>query len=502
MKLVIFCIFSLLLSLNAFSQSHSKYEIIQDKKGKFSLVDKRNGNIANEYKGCDLIDSIHSLKYPTNPEYKDYLIIQKGKTFFVYNTSTEKEIRNIELKSKFSISIYEVRPEVNELEYNRLNQNTVSNYINILIEGESATVSLLFNFNSRKFISAKQSYRATFYYLIKENLILGQSLEESFVVDDKGKKIVPSKINNWFHQFNGGFAFKNDNYKYGVVNYLGDTIAPFIYENVEAYPKNDFVILENSDKKAGVINKQGKIVVPFVYKPKHPNYYRSYSYTNYGVFMLYKTSYSDSNFVFVDTNGVELIKEANYQNAWELWTPYESSYNKRYYFVENGKVGVYDTKQKKEIIQCKYSFFKELDDTKFGVISANDEKGNWGLLSLESGSTIIPFEYESIKSKFIFTNDSVATFIISKQGKFGIINYKGNTQLSCEYSNITKTTYDNFLIVEKDGAYGLFDIRTSNFVVPIELKAIDKNLRIEKMENGKLLKGKYDVKENHIKWEE
>lgn len=502
MKLVKFCIFSLLISMNAFSQSYSNFEITQDKKGKFSLVDKRNRNIVNEYKGCDLIDSIHSLKYPTNPEYVDYVIIQKRKKLFIYNTSIEKEIINVELKSKFSIRIYEVRPEINELEYNRLNQNTVSNYINILIEGEGATVSLLLNFNSRNIISAKQSYCATFYYLIKENLILGQSLDESFVVDEKGKKLVPSKLYKWFHHFNGGFAFKNDNYKYGVVNYSGDTIVPFIYENAEAHPKNDFVILENSDKKAGVINKHGKIVVPFVYKPKHPNYYRSYSYTNYGVFMLYKTSYSDSNFVFVDTNGVELIKEANYQNAWELRTPYENSYNKRYYFVENRKAGVYDTKQKKEIIQCKYSFFKELDDTRFGVISAKDEKGNWGLLSLESGSTIIPFEYESIKSKLFFTNDSVVTFIISKQGKFGIINYKGNTQLSCEYSNITKTAYENFVVVEKDGTYGIFDIRTSHFVVPIELKSIDKNLKIEKMENGILLKGKYDVKENHIKWEE
>lgn len=91
MKRFLLCIFSLWLSINAFSQPHSKYEITQDKKGKFSLVDKQTGKVVNKYKGCDLIDSIRGLRNPTNPEYKNYLMIQKGKLFYLYPNSAAKK---------------------------------------------------------------------------------------------------------------------------------------------------------------------------------------------------------------------------------------------------------------------------------------------------------------------------------------------------------------------------------------------------------------------------
>lgn len=502
-KPFILLLFMLLLSINAFSQSYTKFEIVQDKKGKFSLIDKQTGSVVNKYQKCTRIDSIHSLEYPTNLKYKDYLMIQKGKTFILFNTSKEKAVYNLTFDGKFSISLYELRLDVNEIQFGRLNPNTLRNYLNFQMVGKKGTTSLLYNFESEKFISAFNSSiysGAAFFELIKEDLILVTIRGLTMVIDNKGKKIVPLMTGPFFRHFNGGFAYADDDFKFGVVNYQGDTIAPFIYEKAESSQKDNFIILENSERKAGVINAQGKIAIPFIYKPKHPNYYRAYSYTNYGVFMLYKSNFEDSNFVFVDTSGVELIKEASYQDAWKLWIPYESDYNNRYYFVENEKVGIFDTKQKKEIIPCKYGFYKEKEETKFGVIGARDEKGNWGLLRLENGSIVIPFKYESAKSEFIYTRDSVATFILSKEGKFGIINYKGENQLPFEYSNISKTKYDNFTIVEKDGLYGLFDIRTSGFVIPIELKAIDKYLRLEKLENGKLINGEFEVKKNLIIW--
>lgn len=493
----------LIISKNSFAQSHTKYEIVLDKKGKLSLIDKQNGMVVNKYQKCEVIDSIHNLNLPTNSTYKDYLLIQQGKAFILFNTAENKEIKKLEFDGKFSIHIYEVRNEMNEEYFGRVNPNLIRDYINIHIKGEKSTISLLFNFKTKKFISAMQTYyrSGTFFHLIKEDLILVSTDESKKVIDGNGKLIVPSKTNAFFHNFNGGVAITNENYKYGVVNYQGDTITPFIYEKVHASPKDDFIILENSDRKAGVVNAQGKVLVPFIYKPHHPNYYRNYKYSNYGVFMLYKTNYNDSNFVFVDTNGVELIKEATYQDAWELWLPTKSSYNDRYYFVKKENVGLFDTKQKKEIISCDYSFYKEKDDTKFGVIGAKDVKGNWGLLSLETGAVIIPFEYEPVKSEFIYTTDSVTVYILSKQGKFGVVDLKGNIQLSFDYSNIMKTVVTNLVIVEKDGLYGLFNIKTSEFVLPIEMKAIDKNLKIEKLENGILIKGKFDLKESRVLWQ-
>ena len=480
------------------SQNISKFEIVASKNGKFSLVEKETRETINNYRNCEVIDSIKSLNFPTNKNYQNYLFIQKGKSFFLYDFNNGKEIISFELNSKFSASIFEVRTEPNELAQIRIDENIISNYINILLEEKNLSHSILFNLTTQKIIVAHSSYYATFFYLINNDLIVGQSFHESFVVNSNGKTIVPPTTNIYLNYFFGGFAVKV--FKYGVINFEGDTIAPFIYENAEALAKNSFVILENSERKAGVINKHGKILVPFIYRPKHPNFFRNYSYSKYGVFMFYKTNYHDSNFVFVDTLGTELIKEATYQNAWELRVPNESNFNSRYYFVENGKTGIYDTKQKKEIIPCKFEFYNDLSETKFGVISAKDEKGNWGLINLETGQTIIPFSYEGIKSKFIYTQDGTATFILCKQGKYGLIDCFGTTQLPCTYSNIKKTKYENFVIVEMNGLYGLFDIKNAHFVIPVELQLIDKNLSVEKVVDDQLRKGKYEVKSNSIKW--
>lgn len=504
MKLFTLFIFSILIGKNVLGQSQTNYEIVQNKNGKYSLIDQQNRTVINKYQNCEVIDSIHNLNFPTNRRYKDYLTIQMGKTFILFNAVERKEIKKLEFDSKFSFSVEGIDFDISEKHFQRADPQTIRNYIKIHIKGEADVISLLYNFTSEKFISAMRTpiyLGGTSFELIKNDLILVSSDRTNNIIDGQGKIIVPSTTDAFFERFNGGCAFVNDDFKYGVVNYYGDTIAPFIYEKATASTKDDFVILENSEKRAGVINAQGKIIIPFVYRPQHPNFYRNYSYSNYGVFMLYKSNYEDSNFVFIDTNGVELIKESTYQNAWELNIPTASSYNERYYFVNKKDVGVFDTKQKKEIIPCEYIFFKEQDDTKFGVIGAKDKMGNWGLLSLETGATIIPFEYEPIKSEFIYTNDSIATYILCKQGKFGIINCKGNTQLPFNYSDITKSYFNNLVIIQKDGLYGLFDIRTSEFVIPVEMKIISKDLKMEKITDGRLMKGKFEVNNNTVKWE-
>ena len=62
--------------------------------------------------------------------------------------------------------------------------------------------------------------------------------------------------------------------------------------------------------------------------------------------------------------------------------------------------------------------------------------------------------------------------LVKKDGKYGLINYKGNELLKCEYNSITTVKgIKNSLITEKDGKLGLVD-DIGNIVIPNEYKSI------------------------------
>ena len=62
--------------------------------------------------------------------------------------------------------------------------------------------------------------------------------------------------------------------------------------------------------------------------------------------------------------------------------------------------------------------------------------------------------------------------LVKKHGKYGLINYKGNELLKCEYNSITTVKgIKNSLITEKDGKLGLVD-DIGNIVIPNEYKSI------------------------------
>lgn len=62
--------------------------------------------------------------------------------------------------------------------------------------------------------------------------------------------------------------------------------------------------------------------------------------------------------------------------------------------------------------------------------------------------------------------------VSKKDGKYGLINYKGNELLKCEYNSITTLKgIKNSLITDKDGKLGLVD-DIGNIVIPNQYKAI------------------------------
>lgn len=219
-------------------------------------------------------------------------------------------------------------------------------------------------------------------------------------------------------------------------------------------------------------------------------------YSDDGVFLFYKNSFKDGDFVFVDTNNRVLTEPGTYKDAWQF-----GFQERRYFYLSDsaGNQGVFDTRQRKEIIPCRYTFFKEKKEVKQGVIGASNRAGLWGLLSLENGAAVLPFEYARNAVNYISYSDSLGAFILSKDGFFGVADTRGTVRLPFVYNAIQSVSYDkNLLVVQQGGLYGVFDLSKTTFVLPLEYTLITRDLKVEKREGDKLLQGTF--REGVVKW--
>ncbi|MFN6037816.1 MAG: WG repeat-containing protein, partial [Bacteroidota bacterium] len=265
----------------------------------------------------------------------------------------------------------------------------------------------------------------------------------------------------------------------GAIDTNGDTIIPFIYRSLDCFVDNYFFAWDTLEKHCGIINMFNKVIVPFEYVPDLyvDDYVRrkfpKYLYSHYGVAVLPRSK-KKGDFVLVDTTNTIIVKEGTYNDIESL---NDEAIN-RFFAVTSptGLMGIYDVKMKKESLPCEFSSFgatfsinKKTYFLDKGVMPA-EKNGRWGLLDLETGKIIIPFEYET--KSVTFDKDSVQDyFLLKKNGKSGIIDITGRTLTPFNYDEINETI-KGFILVMNNGLYGLIDEKTKKEVLPPEYSKI------------------------------
>ena len=139
----------------------------------------------------------------------------------------------------------------------------------------------------------------------------------------------------------------------------------------------------------------------------------------------------------------------------------------------SGKWGVINSKGE-TIIDTKYDDMIIIPDpTKAVFIYQNNvdlENGNYDSKAIDDKSNELFTSYDKIEALQNIDNNNLLTYDtnalkVSKNGKYGLINFNGKELLTCEYDNIYPLKrVKNSIVTLKDGKYGLVD-NSGNIII-------------------------------------
>ena len=240
------------------------------------------------------------------------------------------------------------------------------------------------NHLSSEYYNAKKGKVYSFY---NKNLIkIGESYEPLY---------------NGFTVSNPIISFKNLNGKFGVVDWEGNAIIPFIYDKEINFEGEKFAIAKRGEK-FGIINNQNKEIFPFDFE----DIYELDDVENLKNTYVFSSKIEEK---IVNINGKVII--SGYQTIHPIF--YDHS---KFIVKKNNKYGIVDLSSK---ILLPIVYDDISDWVEYGpeahFIKIN---GKTGLIAQKTFKEIIPPIYEN----FIYRNGFI---FASKQEKYGILNARG-----------------------------------------------------------------------------
>lgn len=182
----------------------------------------------------------------------------------------------------------------------------------------------------------------------------------------------------------------------------------------------------------------------------------------------YYTSYENGKFGVIDNEGNNII-EPSYNEIISIPNNSKPIFICTY-DINDGE-GTYKTKavnEKNEVILNGYDKIEALDnyDSKQNIwyednVLRVSKNGKYGLINFE-GKEVLPCEYDEITA----LNGVKGNILIKKAGNMGLVNEQGQTIIPVQYKNILtlKEGYKNeYIIVNENNQYGL--INTSGVVI-------------------------------------
>lgn len=142
----------------------------------------------------------------------------------------------------------------------------------------------------------------------------------------------------------------------------------------------------------------------------------------------------------------------------------------------NGTFGVIDTKGN-EILSVKYENIEFLQNSKEFFIRAENAVG---LLDKEGKTIIQPTDYDDIS----ILDEIEQLYLVEKDNKYGVVNREGEIILHVDYDSIglseddvtnykledlknPNIIFDKCIVVQLDGAYGLYDLEGKELLKPV-----------------------------------
>lgn len=206
-----------------------------------------------------------------------------------------------------------------------------------------------------------------------------------------------------------------------------------------------YTIYDNG--KWGVINSYGEEVV----KAENDEMIIIPDYTKDVFICTYDVDYSSGSYKtkIINAKGKEIIKDynrieaiANYDKKQNLW------YEENVFRVEqDGKYGlVSDTG--KRLLECKYNNINSLKGVKNSLLIEQD--GKYGICD-DLGNVIIEPQYKEIRK--IGDDYKNGYIVINNENKYGIIGFDKQVILENKYDEIKDVNYEDLYVVKENGKY-------------------------------------------------
>ena len=288
----------------------------------------------------------------------------------------------------------------------------------------------------------------------------GTSNGNRYFEDKNGKKLFNGAVFYNAFLFSRGYCIVSkktgDKELYGVINAKGETVIDFKYEHLDGfYNVAYFKVLDKATGKSGLIDSVGKDVLPAEYTKIEsvrnglvkaekgygkngivnlkneiitPFEYSNISYVSNGLIRVNKQKNYKDNYGFIDSLGKPVI---------ECQYPLATDFKQGIALVKKGnKIGFINTKNE-TVIGFQYDDYQNIVDVSKNQMSSTG--------------------YSESNSRFIMEEGYI---VLSKNGKWGYIDTKGNEVIPFEYESIALPGSNNNVVVVKEGKRGEFNIET------------------------------------------
>ena len=278
------------------------------------------------------------------------------------------------------------------------------------------------------------------------------------VIDNIGKVIIENKyseITSLTNKFENGFIVKNEQGKFGVINYdkteataikyddikhvygnsmyvvkegtiwrivnaKGENFLDNSFEDVKEIDKDNVVIKRNG--KYGVINLKAEEKIPVIYDEL------SYAFSNY-----YIAKKDNTYGIITETN--ETVLDFNYTYIT--------------YLSNAGIIQAETNNSESELLD------KELNVKASGIIAEINQEKNYIRIRKNDKYIYYNFKLEEKENTEILATNTI--FLSKKNGKYGYVNEKGEIVVDHMYEDATEQNKYGYVAVKLNGKWGSID---------------------------------------------
>ena len=274
----------------------------------------------------------------------------------------------------------------------------------------------------------------------KDGFIVKNQEEKYGVIDFTNKTILKEKYDEIKDIYNDGKYVVKESGEYKLINKDSETILEENAVNIKEINGDNFVV--EQEALYGLININGEIVLEAEYEVlEHvfSNYYIAKKAGKYGI---------------IDSNGEEKIAFV-YDN------------------INYREEGIIEASKNEEIDSELYNTSFELKVK--GIISSVENQKGYMRIRVEGEYKYYNFKFEEKELKEILNNNNL--FLSKKDGKYGYVDNSGNVVVDYIYEDALEQNTAGFAAVKKDGLWGSID-KDGNEVIEPKYK-LENNIIID-----------------------